>query len=102
MTSKFSILPAAFAIVSFAALPALAQSATPASPATPAPTVSGAVESGVHADAKSHGIDERKAKDKAAQNKKKTHEQLAAHPGVSGKADSAVKADTMSKDAGSK
>ena len=96
MTSKFSILSAAFAIGTLAALPALAETAAPATPASPAPAASSAVQSGVHTDAKAQPTDEHKAKDKASQDKK-AREQLAEHPAVPGKSDSTVKTDSAGK-----
>jgi hypothetical protein len=105
MTTRISLLSAALAIGTLAALPALAQTMTPASPA---PSVS--VESGVHADTAKSGVQtdaktqsptQHKAKDKAALEKKR-HEQVAQHPGAAAKTDGTVKSDIAKPDASSK
>jgi len=91
MTSKLSLLSAALAIVSFAALPALAQNA---------PAVS--TESGIHADASKNGADagtktttstDKKAKDQARQ---KPQQQVAQHPADAPKAKTDATAKTDS------
>jgi hypothetical protein len=93
MTSKFSLLSAALAIASFAALPALAQNA---------PAVS--TESSIHADASKTGADagtktpastDKKAKDQAQQ---KPQQQVAQHPSDAPKTktDATAKTDSSS------
>ena len=94
MTTKISLLSAALAIGSFAALPALAQSMT-----SPAPAAS--VEGGVKTDAKVQSPAEVKAKTKAAQNTK-LHQQVAQHPSAAAKAGGTVKSDAATPDTSSK
>lgn len=96
MKSKLSLLSAAFAAATFAALPALAQNAPTApveSGKAPVTTESGkpqaSTESKTHAsiDSKAKSANDKKVvKEKAAQ--PKTHEQIAQHPGdAKGKTD---------------
>jgi hypothetical protein len=84
MTTRISLLSAALAIGTVAALPALAQTMT-------APAPSASIESTAKTPANEH-----KAADKAAQDKK-AHEQVAQHPGAAAKSDGAPKPDSTSK-----
>jgi photosystem II stability/assembly factor-like uncharacterized protein len=81
MTIRISLLSAALALGTFAALPALAQSMT-----SPSPVPSATTESTVKSP----------AGDKAAPDKK-THEQVAQHPGAATKGDITLKPDTTGK-----
>ena len=89
MTTRISLLSAALALGTFAALPALAQTMTPASPAPSA-------QSGTPSNVKLPANDEHKSKGKAAK-EKTSHEQVAQRPGAATKTDSTVKPDTSSK-----
>lgn len=86
MTTRISLLSAALALGTIAALPALAQTMTPASPAP-----SAAVGSGTQGNVKLQANDEHKSKDQAQT--KQTHEQVAKNPGAAAKIDGTAKSD---------